>query len=74
MSKVKVFAMFVICVFISTTLSPQVGAKTIKKPYLFGVLLVGPYNDHGWSQAHYEAGHYVEKNVHDTKMIYSTPT
>jgi simple sugar transport system substrate-binding protein len=24
--------------------------------FTFGMLLVGPYNDHGWSQAHYEGG------------------
>src|SRR5258706_158753 len=36
----------------------------------FGLLLVGPYNDHGWSQAHYEAGQYVEKNVAGATMIY----
>ena len=39
-------------------------------PFTFGLLLVGPYNDHGWSQAHYEAGRYVEKKVPGTKMIY----
>lgn len=36
---------------------------------VFGVVLVGPKNDHGWSQAHYEAGQYVEKNVPGSKMI-----
>ncbi len=40
------------------------------KPFTFGLLMVGPYNDHGWSQAHYEAGKYVEKTVPGTKMIY----
>jgi simple sugar transport system substrate-binding protein len=39
-------------------------------PFTFGLLLVGPYNDHGWSQAHYEAGRHVEKTVPGTKMIY----
>lgn len=29
------------------------------KPFVFGMLLVGPYNDHGWSQANFEAGQYV---------------
>jgi hypothetical protein len=29
-------------------------------PFTFGVVLVGPYNDHGWSEAHYAAGKYVE--------------
>jgi len=36
----------------------------------FGLLMVGPYNDHGWSQAHYEAGQYVEKNISGAKMVY----
>jgi simple sugar transport system substrate-binding protein len=33
------------------------------------MLLVGPYNDNGWSQAHYEAGLYVEEKL-GAKMIY----
>ena len=45
-------------------------AQTADKPFIFGLLLVGPYNDHGWSQAHYDAGLYVEKKVPGTKMIY----
>jgi simple sugar transport system substrate-binding protein len=31
--------------------------------FTFGVILVGPQNDHGWSQAHYEAGLYVEEQL-----------
>jgi simple sugar transport system substrate-binding protein len=38
--------------------------------FTFGLLLVGPYNDQGWSQAHYEAGKYVEKKLPGTRMIY----
>jgi len=30
--------------------------------FVFGVVLVGPKNDHGWSQAHYEGGLYIEEN------------
>lgn len=37
--------------------------------FVFGVVLVGPKNDHGWSQAHYEAGLYVEQNMPGAKMI-----
>ena len=37
--------------------------------FVFGMLLVGPYNDNGWSQAHYEAGLYVEEKL-GAKMIY----
>jgi simple sugar transport system substrate-binding protein len=40
------------------------------KPFVFGMLLVGPYNDHGWSQSHYEAGQYVEKKIKNTRMLY----
>ncbi len=36
---------------------------------VFGVVLVGPKDDHGWSQAHYEAGQYVEANLPGAKMI-----
>ncbi len=42
----------------------------VAKDFKFGLLMVGPYNDHGWSQAHYEAGKYVEAKVPGTKMIY----
>jgi len=38
--------------------------------FVFGMLLVGPYNDRGWSQAHYEAGEYVEENIPGTRMVY----
>jgi simple sugar transport system substrate-binding protein len=34
------------------------------------MLLVGAHNDQGWSQATYDGGLYVEKNVPNTKMIY----
>jgi simple sugar transport system substrate-binding protein len=46
------------------------GAGAADKPFTFGLLLVGPYNDHGWSQAHYEAGKYVERMAPGTRMIY----
>ncbi len=37
--------------------------------FTFGLLLVGPYNDRGWSQAHYEAGERVAEAL-GVKMIY----
>lgn len=42
---------------------------TAEEPFVFGMLLVGPYNDRGWSQAHYEGGQYVEANTNAT-MVY----
>lgn len=38
--------------------------------FTFGLLMVGPYNDHGWSQANYDGGQYVVNHVPGTKMIY----
>lgn len=35
-----------------------------------GLVLVGPYNDHGWSQANYEGLQYVVAKLPGTKMIY----
>ncbi len=35
----------------------------------FGMILVGPRNDRGWSQAHYEGGLYVEENLEGAQMI-----
>ncbi|MBW2411337.1 MAG: BMP family ABC transporter substrate-binding protein, partial [Deltaproteobacteria bacterium] len=40
------------------------------KPFIFGLLMVGSHQDHGRSQAHFEAGKYVEKKLSGTKMIY----
>lgn len=33
------------------------------EPLTFGMILVGPQDDRGWSQAHREAGEYVEENL-----------
>jgi simple sugar transport system substrate-binding protein len=36
-------------------------AEEPMEPLTFGMILVGPENDRGWSQAHHEAGKYVEE-------------
>jgi simple sugar transport system substrate-binding protein len=33
------------------------------EPLVFGMILVGPQNDRGWSQAHHEAGLYLEEQL-----------
>lgn len=45
-------------------------ATAADKPFIFGMLLVGPYNDRGWSQSHYEAGKYVEEKTGNARMLY----
>lgn len=52
------------------TAAPATPTIAATKPFTFGMVLVGPYNDHGWSEAHYTAGKYVEQKIPGAKMIY----
>lgn len=45
-------------------------AEVQPSEFIFGLVLVGPYNDSGWNQAHYEGGLYAEAKVPGAKMIY----
>jgi simple sugar transport system substrate-binding protein len=55
-----------VALLLSTTMSRPLAAQ---EEFIFGMILVGPQNDRGWSQAHYEAGLYVEENVPGAKML-----
>lgn len=46
-------------------------APASAEPFLFGMLLVGPYNDNGWSTATYVGAQYVESKLPNTKFIYA---
>ena len=48
----------------------QAEVKEEAKPMTVGLILVGPYNDKGYSQAQYEGGTYVEKMMPGAKLIY----
>jgi simple sugar transport system substrate-binding protein len=56
----------------TTTAAPAETTTTAAQaePFVFGMVLVGPYNDGGWSQANYEGGLYIEKNMAGAKMVY----
>jgi simple sugar transport system substrate-binding protein len=58
----------------TTTATAESTTTTAGQPttedFVFGMLLVGPYNDHGWSQANYEGGTYVEAKLPGAKMVY----
>jgi simple sugar transport system substrate-binding protein len=45
-------------------------APAVTQEFVFGVIMVGPYVDQGWSEAHYTAGRYVEANLPSSRMIY----
>lgn len=46
------------------------GSQPAETPFVFGLILVGPANDHGWSEAHFTAGRYVEAKLPHAKMLY----
>ena len=37
--------------------------------FVFGLVLVGPADDRGWSQSHFEGGSYVEAQMPNTRML-----
>jgi simple sugar transport system substrate-binding protein len=68
--KKSLISMLIAFLFIAPALLFPGTARAAGQPYTFGLLLVGPYNDHGYSQAHYDGGKYVEKTVPGSRMIY----
>lgn len=55
----------------TTAVEPtQASAPAGDDKFIFGMLLVGPYNDHGYSEAHYNGGLYVQEKLANSEMIY----
>jgi simple sugar transport system substrate-binding protein len=69
MSKKTGILFLAVLFIVGCLMAPGVGCAATE-PFTFGILLVGPYNDHGWSQAHFEGGKYVEEKIPGAKMIY----
>ena len=55
---------------VPATAMPAATATTAAAPVTIGMVLVGPYNDTGWSQATYEGAQYVVGKVAGTKLVY----
>lgn len=70
MRKKCLLTIFIALLFVPFISLQPTTATGADKPFIFGLLLVGPYNDHGYSQAHYEGAEYVQEKVPGTKMIY----
>ena len=49
--------------------APPAPAEGMDEEFVFGIVLVGPKNDRGWSQAHFEGGLYIEENLPGSRMI-----
>ncbi|HUV88210.1 MAG TPA: BMP family ABC transporter substrate-binding protein, partial [Anaerolineae bacterium] len=54
----------------ATPAPTEVPAATPVPEFVFGIILVGPYNDHGWSEAHYTAAQYVTEKLPNTRFDY----
>ncbi len=47
----------------TTEAAETAAPETAAEPFVFGMILVGPQDDRGWSQAHFEGGKYVEEKL-----------
>lgn len=65
----RFLSLLILASMILSACAPTPEPEPKAEGFTFGMLLVGPYNDRGWSQAHYEAGKYVEEKL-GAKMIY----
>lgn len=65
MSRKVLLCCLMIAAFAVMAVIPAAAQDTFK----IGMVLVGPKNDGGWSQAHYEAGQYVAANVPGVEFL-----
>ncbi len=53
----------------TTAASEETTTTAASEPLTFGMILVGPQDDRGWSQAHREAGEYIEERLGATMIL-----
>jgi simple sugar transport system substrate-binding protein len=61
-----VFSLLLTCLFVLTAALPLTAQED---EIVFGLVLVGPSTDRGWSQAHTEGAQYAEANVEGARML-----
>jgi simple sugar transport system substrate-binding protein len=61
------FSLLILLLLLVTAFVPVIAQD---EEFVFGVVLVGPIRDGGWSQSHYEAGQYVEEKMPGATMLY----
>lgn len=66
---VVVAMLLVACGPVATPVPTEVPPTAVPE-FVFGIILVGPYNDHGWSEAHYTAAQYVTEKIPNTRFEY----
>ncbi|MFQ5398648.1 MAG: BMP family protein [Anaerolineae bacterium] len=61
---------FVVALAACTVSPSPTPEPTADHTFVFGVILVGPRDDRGWSEAHYNGGRYVEAHLSGSRMLY----
>ena len=73
MSRNKIMIMITaMLIFVMIVSACQSAAPTTQmtESITFGMILVGPYNDSGWSESTYNGGQYVVDHMPGTKLLY----
>ncbi len=70
MRRLSLLVLLVLMVAVGTAAFGQSAPPAAGKNLTIGLVMVGPYNDQGWSQANYDAVQYVTSKVPGTKMVY----
>lgn len=70
LSALTVVAIIAITLGACTVGPTETRSPTPAEEFVFGLIMVGSRDDHGWSEAHYTAGRYVEAHMPNSRMIY----
>jgi simple sugar transport system substrate-binding protein len=70
MRRLSSLVLLVLMVAVGTAAFGQSAPAAAGDNLTIGLVMVGPYNDQGWSQANYDGVQYVVSKVPGTKMVY----
>ena len=68
MKRKNLLAFVMIAVLVAMSAIPAMAQDDL----VIGIVLVGPQNDHGWSQAHYEAAEYVAEELGAEILVFES--
>jgi simple sugar transport system substrate-binding protein len=69
--RVLLLGLLLLALSVTAVYGLQPTKATAQDEFIVGLILVGPQDDRGWSQAHYEASQYVTENVPGVSFIVS---
>ena len=69
-SRTMMLVVVAILSLVFSACAAQSSAPAADEKFVFGLVLVGPINDGGWSQAHYDSAKYIESKTPGSQMVY----